>query len=335
MLKKTKKQIRFSFFWSKKRKIRHRLHIFLQKSPNIQNFITKTVKKAPHPQKLASWCQNLSENSKSKPFYILTIWWWHKTPHSRVFLLRNSPTQPMGPLCKPLKNLILKGTCEKLSLDATAFSSFQTQLSQFIDLNRNSGQQALTKLLTELDYRRDQLLSYFFAKINLEISSPKEATRKAAESLLLFRKQYFGIQSKPQREESFLINGLLLDSEKAEYKPAITTLGLKETLEELKKLNTDFEAQLSQRAEAEITANSLPAKQLREQLDAFYAQSSRRVDAFNLLTPNAESAAFIASLNKLIKDTNEAWKLHKAQLGRWTEEGGREEEEESHKTPTE
>lgn len=54
MLKKTKKPIRFSFFWSKKRKIRHRLHIFYQKSLNIQNFITKTVKKAPHPKKLAS-----------------------------------------------------------------------------------------------------------------------------------------------------------------------------------------------------------------------------------------------------------------------------------------
>lgn len=240
-----------------------------------------------------------------------------------------------GAFMQAFEKLILKGTCEKLSLDATAFSSFQTQLSQFIDLNRNSGQQALTKLLTELDYRRDQLLSYFFAKINLETSSPKEATRKAAESLLLFRKQYFGIQSKPQREESFLINRLLLDSEKAEYKPAITTLGLKETLEEIKKLNTDFEGQLSQRAEAEIAANPLPAKQLREQLDAFYAQSSRRVDAFNLLTPNAESAAFIASLNKLIKDTNDAWKFHKAQLGRWTEEGGREEEEETTKAPTE
>jgi len=240
-----------------------------------------------------------------------------------------------GAFMQAFEKLILKGTCEKLSLDATAFSNFQAQLNQFIDLNRNSGQQVLTKLLTELDYRRDQLLSYFFAKINLETSSPKEATRKAAESLLLFRKQYFGIQSKPQREESFLINGLLLDSEKAEYKPAITTMGLKETLEELKSVNTEFEAQLSQCAEAEISANPLPAKQLREQLDAFYAQSSRRVDAFNLLTPNAESAAFITSLNKLIKDTNDAWKLHKAQLGRWTEEGGREEEEESTKASTE
>lgn len=52
-------------------------------------------------------------------------------------------------------------------------------------------------------------------------------------------------------------------------------------------------------------------------------------------TPYAQSTAFIASLNKLIKDTNDAWKLHKDQLGRWTEEGGREKKEESPKAPTE
>ena len=52
-------------------------------------------------------------------------------------------------------------------------------------------------------------------------------------------------------------------------------------------------------------------------------------------TPNAQSTAVVASLNKFIKDTNDAWKLHKVQLGRWTEEGGREEEEESTKASTE
>ena len=160
--------------------------------------------------------------------------------------------------------------------------------------------------------------------------------QKIIKGLTVYKIGYggIGIASLPDGKK-VLIKGLLLDSEKAEYKPAITTLGVKETLEELKKVNTDFEAQLSQCAEAEIAANPLPAKELREQLDAFYAQSSRRADAFNLLTPNTESTAFIVSLNKLIKDTNDAWKLHKAQLGRSTEEGGREEEEESPKTSTE
>lgn len=143
-----------------------------------------------------------------------------------------------------------------------------------------------------------------------------------------------GIASLPDGKK-VLIKGLLLDSEKAEYKPAITTLGVKETLEELKKVNTDFEAQLSQRAEAEIAANPLPAKELRAELDEFYDTATRRVDAFNLLTPTAESWSFVTSLNKLIKDTNSIRKLHKTQLGMWTEEGGREDEEESQTSPSE
>ena len=132
MIKKAKKSIRFSFFWSKKRKIRHRLHIFHQKSPNIQNFITKTVKKATHPQKLVSWCQNLSENSKSKPFYILTIWWWHKTPLSRVFLPRNSPTQPMGHLCKPLKSWSSKELVKSSALMLQPLVIFRLSLTNLL-----------------------------------------------------------------------------------------------------------------------------------------------------------------------------------------------------------
>ena len=129
MLKKTKKPIRFSFFWSKKRKNRQRFHIFHQKTPNIQNFITKTIKKAPHSKKFACWCQKLSENSKSKSFYILTIWWWHKTTLSRVFLARNSPMRPMGPLCKPLKSWSSKELVKSWALMLASLVVFRPSLT--------------------------------------------------------------------------------------------------------------------------------------------------------------------------------------------------------------
>lgn len=257
------------------------------------------------------------------------------TPALQSFSRKKLANAAYGAFMQSFEKLILKATTEKLGLDTGAFSAFQTKLTQFVDSNRTAGQQDLTKRLNDLDYRRDQLLIYCFAKINLEASSPKEAIRKAAETLTPLRKQYFGIQSNPQREESFLINGLLLDAEKEPYKAAITTLGLKEALEELKKVNADFETQLSQRAEAQLTESPLPAKQLRAELDEFYDTATRRVDAFNLLTPTAESWSFVVSLNKLIKDTNGIRKLHKTQLGMWTEEGGREDEEESQTSPSE
>ena len=211
------------------------------------------------------------------------------TPALQSFSRKKLANAAYGAFMQAFEKLILKATTEKLGLDTGAFTAFQTKLIQFVDSNRTAGQQDLTKRLNDLDYRRDQLLIYCFAKINLEASSPKEAIRKAAEALVPLRKQYFGLQSNPQREESFLINGLLLDAEKEPYKAAITTLGLKEALEELKKVNADFETQLSQRAEAQLAESPLSAKQLRAELDEFYDTATRRVDAFNLLTPTAES----------------------------------------------
>lgn len=52
-----------------------------------------------------------------------------------------------------------------------------------------------------------------------------------------------------------------------------------------------------------------------------------------IVSPTPELLAFVNSFNKLAKDTRELWKLHKAQLGIWTEEGGWEDEEPKAETP--
>lgn len=46
----------------------------------------------------------------------------------------------------------------------------------------------------------------------------------------------------------------------------------------------------------------------------------------NVLTPTETTTAFVGHVNKLIADTTTAYRQHKAQLGLWTKEGGREEE---------
>jgi|GEM_PF-2202663 hypothetical protein len=52
-----------------------------------------------------------------------------------------------------------------------------------------------------------------------------------------------------------------------------------------------------------------------------------KANAVNIVTPIAETESFVVKMNKLIADTNLAHKQHKAQIGLWTEEGGREDEE--------
>lgn len=233
-----------------------------------------------------------------------------------------------GEFMKVVARLISRGTCEKLGVDAAAFTGFQSHLARLVEITKELRQQKETLELNDLDRERDGLLVYLLWKIALEKSSPKQATREAAEALTLRRKQYLGIQDKPNREETFLIDGLIADAEKAEIKAALQALGLKETVDKLKAVNASYSEKMFARSEANLAQNPLPAKAVRKDIDAFYNEVVRKVDAMNVLTPSVETNAFVLSLNKLIKDTNDAWKLHKVQLGMWTEEGGREDEEE-------
>ena len=85
-------------------------------------------------------------------------------------------------------------------------------------------QEAFTKALQELDKKRDQLLSFIFAKITIEAQSPDTQVQKAGQLLLPLKKQYQGIQTKQDRAESFLINGLLVDLEKTEHAAAVAKI---------------------------------------------------------------------------------------------------------------
>lgn len=141
------------------------------------------------------------------------------------------------------------------------------------------------------------------------------------------RQLYRGVQRKAVREETYLIKGLLLDAEKTENAQAFQKLGLKPLLTQLKTVNDAYEAKTASRAESQL-ANALPpAKELRRQLDQYYEAFTIKMGALAIVSPNAELQAFVKSFNKLVKDTRELWKLHTAQLGLWTEEGGWDDEE--------
>ena len=231
-----------------------------------------------------------------------------------------------GAFMLAFEKLIAKGTVAKLGLAGTDFDAFKAKLQQFLDLNQELGQQQETKELLELDKERDQLLTYLFAKVALEASSPESTLKQAAEVLLPLRKQYLGLQTKANREETFLIEGLLVDSKKSEFAAAFQAVGLKKTLERLEAVNKSYQEKTMARSEANLAQKTVSAKTLRMEMDAFYQASTKKIDAVQLIAPVAETEAFINSLNQLIAETQEAWKLRKSQQDRWTEEGEREDE---------
>jgi len=125
------------------------------------------------------------------------------------------------------------------------------------------------------------------------------------------------------------------DAGKAEHNAAFVKLGLKPMLDQLKAINEDYEKKTASRAASQVANTLTPAKELRKQLDQYYEAFMMKIGALAIVSPNPELEAFVKTFNKLAKDTRERWKLHLAQLGLWTEEGGREEEGESPKAPTE
>ena len=73
-------------------------------------------------------------------------------------------------------------------------------------------------------------------KISSEMRSPDPANEEAATQLGDFLIQYRGIQKKPNRQETQLIKGLLLDAQQGKYTAPLQTLQLTTVLTKLKKL---------------------------------------------------------------------------------------------------
>lgn len=141
------------------------------------------------------------------------------------------------------------------------------------------------------------------------------------------REQYLGLQKKANREETYLIKSFLIETEKTDNAQAFQKLGLKPLLTQLKTVNEQYEQKTASRAEAQAMNALPPTKELRKQLDGYYHAFTTKIGALAIVNPNPELEAFVKSFNKLVKDTRELWKLHIVQLGLWTEEGGREDDE--------
>ena len=62
MIKKAKKSIRFSFFWSKMPKTWSKFHQNDQKTDRIQKYLPKMIKKAQKSIKFSFFCQKNSKN---------------------------------------------------------------------------------------------------------------------------------------------------------------------------------------------------------------------------------------------------------------------------------
>lgn len=115
------------------------------------------------------------------------------------------------------------------------------------------------------------------------------------------------------------VDGLVLDLEKEAVAAHFTTLGLASEVETLKTLNAEYGSLIARRADAQKSNPVESAKPIRQEMYEQYDELVSTAWAFSIAVPSDALSGFIASVNKLVADTNAAYNLRMAQ--RKKEEG--------------
>lgn len=213
-----------------------------------------------------------------------------------------------------VEKLITKATTEKLKLDNILFTTFKANIEKLTDLARQNKSSSETEELMKLDKQRDDLVVYLLSTFKIERKTPIETKKNAAIELYNNTKSYIGTQSLPNRQETQIIEGLITDLAKPNLVAHISTLNLQDVVSQLDTVNKKYKQLTTERADNQI-ANALESsKKVRIETDALYDEISTRAFVASVAFPTDETAVFINSLNKLIDDTNLAYKQRMGHL---------------------
>lgn len=176
----------------------------------------------------------------------------------------------------------------------------------FSDVFAQDRANADTALLQELDKQRDVMWQHIITAIQNAQKSPLPAEQQAAKILVPTLKPYIGKSQKPLEQETQLIRGFLLDMEKSENKPHLTTLNLPASITELNRINEEFATLFASRTIGK--QEKLPnITTLRKTMDGQYNYTTQKAYATNTATPTEKSTAFILNMNSFIEEANAAY----------------------------
>jgi len=198
----------------------------------------------------------------------------------------------------------------KVGITAEQVTEAKTYLSEMNDLNRETRVKAETKSKAEIDRQRDALWTAIVQRILTSRNVPIQAESTAAEKLYIVVKPYTGMNRLPNNQQTETVKGLLTDLNKPEMLDAITTLGLKNYIDELSTCNQQYETLVKGADVARAAANlGNKSDALLRQLTDLYREMADFAFATNLLHETEESLYFLSGLNGLIRDVETAYNL--------------------------
>ena len=194
-----------------------------------------------------------------------------------------------------------------LRIDAGLLAEFRDNIQKLTDISFQSRASTETEELAKLDKQRDDLAVYLLAAFRVERKSPIIPRREAAAKLYTITKNYIGVQSLPNRQETQVLEGLVTDLEKPENQMLLLNLNLGEVLSQLKNANYEYK-RLTAGADSQILNTVESAKKVRKLTDEQYDELITRAFVASVAFPSQETKAFVTYINKLIDDTRKAYK---------------------------
>ena len=211
-------------------------------------------------------------------------------------------------------DLVTTATAEKLGLTTVLTDAFRANIDRLTDIVAQSRVSDETAQIAEVDKQADDLIVYLMAAFRTGKSSPITAQRTAATALYNATRPYIGCQKLPQGQQIQAMRGLLVDLAKPDLAAHVKTLTLEPVVARLAEVTSAYAALIDARAASQSANHLDAAKTVRTETDPQYDEIATRAFATSVVTPAADTAAFVTALNKLIADTDAAYNQRIAQL---------------------
>ena len=197
-----------------------------------------------------------------------------------------------------------------VNIPSEIVAEIEALLGKMTELIRESRAQETTPERKAVDRGRSSVAAYILARVLKSSSLLLEEERSAGRVLKNTVTPYKGIGRLPINQKTEVIKSLVMDLKKDEFQESVDALGLKPYLDELERQNLRYEVLVSQesetRSEMSLGENSVS---IRAQINAIYTKCIMLANATQVLTPNAESEAFVRDVNSLVEEVRTSYNL--------------------------
>ena len=190
--------------------------------------------------------------------------------------------------------LVKAGDKVKLHLTDELLKSWNDCIELETELNKQATATVHTEQMAALDRQLDTLLTNLFGIVRVQLKSPVQAVKEAAQKLDKALGVYAGIQSKAADAETAEVRGLLKDLER--YATEATALGLTPVTTELKTINEKFQTVYNDRQVKVVDEKLPPLAEVRPQTDAVFNAVCHYIEASYLLAATEDDRPQIERL---------------------------------------